>query len=692
MEADTTSLPPVLHPDLLKLVDQHPGSLVSAHEVTRLKSVDSLRATYRLEFSNGSTVKGRVLDESAQVAKFGCLAEFLDRAVFPSVLVSHGHALLEEWKAGTPLNYPEAAAIWSFRAGQVLGSVHTTALKSEILPKRVGSLKSRREQLKSALESLLSSAVLSAAAVQQLERIACSNAPELLDAGLVHLDFCAENMIEKDGSLYVVDNELLDTGIIDADLARTWYRWPNLLQVDFLRGYNEFRDATAFLHHQTFWAVYTLAVAADYRLRMAHPFNALIESMLALVSGNSLAPWRRFHTEEQPGRRIKVAFSCDNLATGGQEQMCLNMVKSIDRTLFEPLVYAFRGGRVVEKISALGVPVNLGSLGDPLSWRREWTALDEREEKFYQQQLPEWFKRDEVEAVIVFASPQGLEAALKAGIAAIIEKLDGPRLLDRIPDKSNFNYIVAESSTIAWEVTRRAPKFGLDKSQVRKVYPGIDLEQFSPESYDPEEQRRRLGLNADDLVIGYVGRLAQEKNLGLLVHAFAGLSRISAGPPVKLLIAGPDHGVRPYLENLITSMGIGDRVKVQDEPDDVAGVMSACSVFAMSSDTEGLPTAILEAMSMGLPIVSTDVGSIREVVRDNGILVAQGDNQAMTAAFQALIADADLRERYSKVSLARASRFGLRHNIVEYERMLLDILKKRKAKSTQSDVISWIKP
>ncbi|MEM1113359.1 MAG: glycosyltransferase [Pseudomonadota bacterium] len=666
-----------IHKDLLALISEMDAELLAVEPVTRLPSLESLRASYRLTFTGGLTLKGRVLDTSERVNRISQLHPLLDDAVFPALRAARGHAVLEEWVPdAAPVN-EEGARELCYRAGEILGSIHTTTV-----PERCGAEirlapDDSVQRLRDALRFLRDTNLLSVSAVRDLETHAQLNAPQTLDAGLVHLDFCAENMVESSAGLLVVDNELVDLGALDMDLARTWYRWPNLDRQAFMRGYELSRDLTPFLHHQTFWAVFVLVRAAAYRHRVGYDPGKMIESLQALSRGKPPQPWRHFHTRGFPSSRLKVGFCCDYLATGGQEQMCFNMVQALDKTLFEPRVYAFRGGAVATKIEALGVPVKLASMADPLSWQRGWTEQDAREKADYQRLLKEWVVQDGVDVLIAFACPEAVDAANASKVSALIEKLDGPYMLDRISDKSAFDVVVAESREIEDLVRSRASDFSTSDDRITRVYPGVDLEAFSPERFCASTERARLGFSAGDFVVGFVGRLSPEKNVGLLLDALASLPAEIAGRAIKLFIAGPDEGEKAALENKIAALQLNDRVVLQGEPDEVARVMSAFDVFTIVSLTEGLPTALLEAMAMGLPIVATNVGSIAEVLHGNGLLVRSNDALALAASLQALAADPGQCEMYALKGRRSARAFSLRSNIVHYERIILSTIRRR---------------
>ena len=142
--------------------------------------------------------------------------------------------------------------------------------------------------------------------------------------------------------------------------------------------------------------------------------------------------------------------------------------------------------------------------------------------------------------------------------------------------------------------------------------------------------------------------MAAVKNHALLVRALAP----KLGPRCHLVIAG-DGDLRPATEALIAELGVGDHVHLLGTVRDVPAVMSGIDLFALSSDSEGLPMVLVEAMSASLPIVATDVGGVAKVVRqgETGLLVSSGDEEALRHAVEELRGDAQRRERYAARAL-----------------------------------------
>lgn len=138
-----------------------------------------------------------------------------------------------------------------------------------------------------------------------------------------------------------------------------------------------------------------------------------------------------------------------------------------------------------------------------------------------------------------------------------------------------------------------------------------------------------------------VARFAAQKDQRLLVEALAALNA-----PWRLLLVG-DGPRRGEVEAVARRLGAGNRVEFLGERTDVSALLAQSSVFALSTNWEGFPLSILEAMRAGLPVVATDVGGNNEAVTHGttGFLVPHGDREALRGRLDALLRDADLRSR-----------------------------------------------
>jgi glycosyltransferase involved in cell wall biosynthesis len=164
----------------------------------------------------------------------------------------------------------------------------------------------------------------------------------------------------------------------------------------------------------------------------------------------------------------------------------------------------------------------------------------------------------------------------------------------------------------------------------------------------------------------YVGRLEPVKNHTLLLNAFC--SALNFMPGLQLWIVG-DGSERKTLEDLAVTLNISSQVKFWGQQLDVAPYFSAADAFIMSSKSEGLPISLLQAFSLGLPAIVTNVGGMAEVVQlaQAGIIVSRENSADMTAAILRLASDDALHAQFSiNAEVAFRARFTLQAMVDSY--------------------------
>ncbi len=181
-----------------------------------------------------------------------------------------------------------------------------------------------------------------------------------------------------------------------------------------------------------------------------------------------------------------------------------------------------------------------------------------------------------------------------------------------------------------------------DSSSLHVVSNGVDVARFVPDRLARRAVRAELGIPQEAWVVGTVGRLAPEKNQAMIVDSMASL----LGERRHLVIVG-DGPERDALRARIDAIGLGRYVHMTGARSDVQRLFAAFDAFTLSSLTEGLPLVMLEAMATGLPVVSTAVGGIPDLVEHGltGLLVDVGDRPGLTRHFARLSMDELLSRR-----------------------------------------------
>lgn len=229
--------------------------------------------------------------------------------------------------------------------------------------------------------------------------------------------------------------------------------------------------------------------------------------------------------------------------------------------------------------------------------------------------------------------------------------------------------VIAVSAEVKQSIVRR---FG-ERVPVRVVRNGVSLERFARSKQPGFELRARLGIAEDAVVIGTVAVFRKQKRLDLWLTAASSVLR--AQPTARFILVG-DGPLRAEVEAQIQELGLSEKVLLPGLQADVIPYLTAMDIYLMSSDFEGVPIALLEAMAMELPPVVTDAGGIPEVIeRDvSGFVLPRGDAGGLAAALIQLIADGpERRAAYGKSARARvAAEFSTARMMAEIEEVYRD--------------------
>lgn len=194
---------------------------------------------------------------------------------------------------------------------------------------------------------------------------------------------------------------------------------------------------------------------------------------------------------------------------------------------------------------------------------------------------------------------------------------------------------------------------GIRADRIEVIYNGIDLDRFSQSNPDRDSVRREMGIGPNDLAIIQVARLDYLKDHLTAVRA---IERVAArNPHVRLVLVG-EGPERQKIEAEVHSRQLTAHVHFLGLRKDVARLVPAADVFLLTSISEGIPLTLIEAMAAGLPVVSTSVGGVPEVVldRQTGLLAPAGDDSALAEHILSLTTDAAARQRMGQAGRQRA--------------------------------------
>jgi glycosyltransferase involved in cell wall biosynthesis len=254
----------------------------------------------------------------------------------------------------------------------------------------------------------------------------------------------------------------------------------------------------------------------------------------------------------------------------------------------------------------------------------------------------------------------GQMAARLAGVPLVINTVHGFYFHEHTPPLKRRAWIALEKLCATFsdvllsqnrEDIATAVETGIcDRGKIEHLGNGIDVRRFDRSALPAEwlaKLRADLGIQEGVPVVGFVGRLVEEKGLLELFAAVAAIrSRV---PGLRFLVVGPvDADMPDHLGPATAAQaGIGDITVFAGYRDDMPELYALMTVLVLPSHREGLPRSPMEASSMGVPIVATDIRGCREVVRpdQNGYLVPVRDAAALASAIERVLADSALAAR-----------------------------------------------
>jgi glycosyltransferase involved in cell wall biosynthesis len=341
------------------------------------------------------------------------------------------------------------------------------------------------------------------------------------------------------------------------------------------------------------------------------------------------------------------------LHVGGMEKLLVEFARHADRRQYDlQFISLTSKGDAAEQIEQLGWPV---------------IALNQRPglEPKTSFQLARLFRLTKPRIVhthntkpLIYAAP----AAHLLGIPTLIHTRHGQR--HGATRGQNFLFNMAASwadkiVSVSRDSTELAARQRMPREKLLTIHNGIDLTLF------PVAVPRPNGP------VVFVGRLSPEKDVPTLLRATA--IAASVEPSFRLHLAG-DGPCLPELQRLVKQFFIADHVTFLGQTANVAQLLADASLLVLSSLTEGISLALLEAMACGLPVVATAVGGNTEVVMDGetGLLVRPGSPPALAEAMLKLYRNSDLARQMGRAGRQRVEdHFDSRRMVAQYESLYL---------------------
>ena len=207
----------------------------------------------------------------------------------------------------------------------------------------------------------------------------------------------------------------------------------------------------------------------------------------------------------------------------------------------------------------------------------------------------------------------------------------------------------------------------LKSSKISFISNGIELSKYDNDRN--HDLRREIGVRDHEKTIGMVATIKPLKNHTMMIDAVEKIRQKRSD--VKLVLVGPD-AYEGHIHRLVSQRGLDDHVLFLGSRKDVDQLLSIFDVFCLTSQYEGMPLSILEAMASRIPVIGTDVLGINEVIHHekNGMLVPAGDDQSLAQSILHLLENEDLRERVATAGQDYVrTHFNIDDKIIQYDRL-----------------------
>jgi len=257
-------------------------------------------------------------------------------------------------------------------------------------------------------------------------------------------------------------------------------------------------------------------------------------------------------------------------------------------------------------------------------------------------------------------------------ISSIVGWLTGKKVIVKIPSLKYVQYLNGGNLSRdlrRWILTKKTDRFiavstemlealreaGIAPEKLALISNGIEL--TAPGNTTPGALRKDLSGDSEGPVVLFVGRLVKEKGLDRLLRVWASLP----GHETMLLLIVGDGPLREELESQAKKLRLLSSIRFLGHQTDVSKLYCIADLFVLPSKTEGMSNSLLEAMAAGLPVVASNVGGNKDVIKDqqSGFLVDWEDTTLCAGMLLTLLSDTELRQRIGNAARREVSAFAM---------------------------------
>ncbi len=340
---------------------------------------------------------------------------------------------------------------------------------------------------------------------------------------------------------------------------------------------------------------------------------------------------------------IKVAFIAARLQTGGAERQWYQLIEGMDRKQFGiVLICLYDLGELGKQIEGLGVKTYTGLLKNRFSF-------------FATGKITNILKKEKIDVVFLWNQPltmiYGIAAAKKARVDKIIAVIHSTGYLERKFRAGIINRLFMRFITKIVALGEQHKNYivryeRVSPGKVVVIFNGVEIKEYELE-INKQRKKEQLGIPPNVKVVGIVARLHKVKRHDIFLKA-AKLVRMQY-KNVYFIIVGEGEE-RSMINHLIHELDLTHNVKMLGLRKDIPEINAILDVAVISSEVEALPMSVIEAMASSVPVVSTKVGSVSDLVTDgdNGFLVAPGAVEDLAKAILKLLENDELAARMGR--------------------------------------------
>jgi len=362
-------------------------------------------------------------------------------------------------------------------------------------------------------------------------------------------------------------------------------------------------------------------------------------------------------------KKILFSFSTTNL--GGAEYQIFNLIKGLDKDKYIVEILVFlEDGKISEWYRNLGIKVTClnGYKNGKMRMARK---------------LISYLRNNDYDFIYTFGYGADILTRLIAPFTKNKNLLSTKRSVDKDRSKiriffdritsGKIKYYISNSKS-AVELLKKREK--VSESKIKYIPNGIDSEKFK-KNISKNELRKRLNLPIGKFIVINVANLRPVKNQKLLLDMAAELK----GKNIDLLLVIVGEGIeRRKLEKIIREKEIENNVLLTGRKENVGEYLCASDLFVLVSLWEGMPGSVMEAMACSLPVISTDVGDIKELVENNinGYIIGNNSEKELMKKVVYLYNNRNEVDKFGKKSFLKIKNYSFGKMIREHERIFFE--------------------